>query len=313
MSQIHRSIANIVLDILHTRDIRITPASLRRDVREALPVVSERDIRSVLRDLVNSGALVYTNHFNTTHLELGQYGPRILSNRIVACPPNSRYHPTKTEVVVRLNDGTAFGAGDHPTSKLMLRGIKAMLAGVFKNRPFNGLRICDIGTGTGILALAAAALGVGYILAVDVDPLACREARENVRLNGFPGRIVISDALPEKDSQESFDMILANLRPPTLKALFAAMIGLSKSEAVWILSGFRAAEEGSVLSRLNGCKERVVWRETSHGWCATGLSFDIPAMAVREGHKEMAGHHPGSNVDRPVFGLSVGPSVNPYQ
>ena len=75
----------------------------------------------------------------------------------------------------------------------------------------------DIGTGTGVLAIAAALLGTGRVLALDIDPSARTEAAANVAANGLTGKIQITDT-PMDRVQGSFSLVLANLRPPTLSS-----------------------------------------------------------------------------------------------
>src|SRR5690606_26457499 len=99
-----------------------------------------------------------------------------VGERIVVVPSWLEYEAAPGDVVLQLDPGMAFGTGLHPTTQLCLRLLERYA------RP--GLRTLDIGTGSGILAIAAAKLGAGPILALDNDPVAVGVAAENTARNG---------------------------------------------------------------------------------------------------------------------------------
>jgi hypothetical protein len=99
-----------------------------------------------------------------------------VGRRLVVKPTWRDYTPQPDDLVIELDPGMAFGSGLHPTTRLCLEAMEDHL------RP--GATLLDVGTGSGILAIAAARLGASRVLALDTDPLAVRIARENVILNG---------------------------------------------------------------------------------------------------------------------------------
>ena len=147
---LNRKIRGYIVSILRDQYIRRTPSDLKRAVLDACPQASQSAFRSALRDLVSEGEIVYTNHFNTTHLELGHHRPFQISKRIFVIPASCTYKTSGCEVVIRLNDGTAFGVGDHPTTRMMVQGIDDTMAAFAGRLPAGKLNALDIGAGSGM-------------------------------------------------------------------------------------------------------------------------------------------------------------------
>jgi ribosomal protein L11 methyltransferase len=160
-----------------------------------------------------------------------------------------------------MRPGAAFGLGDHPTTRLAIRAMAEALAG---NVPESAL---DIGTGTGVLAIAAALLGARRVLAVDIDPCARAEAAANVAENELTARITVADTSIDR-IQGDFSMVSANLRPPTLSRLADRIGALSGADAVAVLSGFRPAEWPPLKRdyRISGWSP--FWGGIENGWMA---------------------------------------------
>ena len=136
-----------------------------------------------------------------------------------------------------LDPGMAFGTGTHPTTSLCLAALSDLLAA----RP--GARVLDVGTGSGLLAIAASKLGAGQVAGNDNDPIAVRVARENAALNGvalhFDERDVAAQAGP-------FDLVLANILANTLVALAPAIAAQLAPGGVVLLSGILTPQEDEV-------------------------------------------------------------------
>ncbi len=129
-----------------------------------------------------------------------------VGQRTVIVPAWRRHRRREDELIVRLDPGLAFGTGMHPTTQLCLRAIERQM------QP--GYRVLDVGTGSGILTIAAARAGAAKVLGVDNDPIAVNAAKENVRLNRLSRVIRIvegsADDVRPKPGQE-YDLVLANL------------------------------------------------------------------------------------------------------
>ena len=111
-----------------------------------------------------------------------------IGGRLVVRPSWEDYIPQADEVVIEIDPGMAFGTGTHGTTQLCLETIAELLN--YSDPPVNML---DVGTGSGILALGAAALGCPEIIANDIDPIACHVARENIEKNHYAEQVKISE------------------------------------------------------------------------------------------------------------------------
>ena len=115
------------------------------------------------------------------------YKPVRISNRLTIKPTWEDYEPEHAdEIVLELDPGMAFGTGTHPTTSLCLKTLEETVV--------PDIDVIDVGTGSGILAIAAAKLGARHVLALDLDPVAVSSATENVRLNGLQDRITVRES-----------------------------------------------------------------------------------------------------------------------
>lgn len=259
-----RSIKREILSLLEDQNLRYTPIDLERAVDSRLPGASKRTIRNHIKGLLNSGRLIYTQHFSTTHLEINYNRPFQVSDRIHLSPSNFNQPIDNEGIQIRLHDGSSFGAGDHPTTRMILRAMDH-LTGMAKRVPCQAL---DIGTGSGVLAIAAAALGVRHVEAVDIDPMACHEAIQNVALNGYAKSIKISQTPLDEFKGKIFDLILANLRPPTIRQMIPLLAELSNRNAIWVISGCRESEMDALLTLPPIEQGSLLWKECQGQWSA---------------------------------------------
>lgn len=150
--------------------------------------------------------------------------------RLVVAPSWREVALTPGEVLIRLDPGMAFGTGQHPTTASCLRALAAWM------RP--GLPVLDLGTGSGLLALAAARLGAGPVLALDTDPCACAAAAANCRRNGLAAAVrICCGSLDALAPRATFALIFANLTA-------AAHLDLLPALATHLAPGGRAALAG---------------------------------------------------------------------
>ena len=159
--------------------------------------------------------------------------------RFVVAPPWSEVPEGGDRVVIRVEPGMAFGTGTHETTRLCLAAIE---------KHFGGGSMLDVGTGTGVLAIAAAKLRPdARVEACDTDPLAVSVAEENARLNGVDGRIRFRVGSVD-DSTASADMVCANLTADVILPLLPALLGATCGRLV--LSGILATQAEQVCARL---------------------------------------------------------------
>jgi ribosomal protein L11 methyltransferase len=225
-----------------------------------------------LNELLSAGQIIYTQHFSTTHIEINYHRPFKVSDRIVLSPREYSWHSNDNkDIVIKLNDGSSFGMGDHPTTRMMLRGMDFILRTNHKNTSVDIHKVLDIGTGSGVLAIAAAALGVEQVEGIDIDPTACYEAKENVNMNGCADFVNISQSPLDAFYNQQFELLMVNLRPPTLLKLIPSMIEVSSSKVVWIISGCRKNEKGRIIDQLPQELTNIIWKEDQNNWSAFAL------------------------------------------
>ncbi|HEX8151122.1 MAG TPA: 50S ribosomal protein L11 methyltransferase [Pyrinomonadaceae bacterium] len=159
--------------------------------------------------------------------------------RFVVAPPWSEVGESGGRVVIRVEPGMAFGTGTHETTRLCLAAVE---------KHFRGGSFLDVGTGTGVLAIAAAKLDpAARVEACDTDPLAVSVAEENARLNGVAGRIEFRVGTVD-DTTASADLVCANLTADVILPLLPALLGATCGRLV--LSGILATQAPQVAARL---------------------------------------------------------------
>jgi ribosomal protein L11 methyltransferase len=169
------------------------------------------------------------------------YHPVHVAEGLVVAPTWSKYQASPGETVVWLDPGMAFGTGTHPSTVLCLRALAGLI------RP--GVSVLDLGTGSGVLAIAAALLGADRVVAVDVDPLAVRIARENVAQNGVADRVTVRHGeLPQllASGWQPVDVAVANLTADWLTELAGALAAALKGGGILVGSGVVASSHARV-------------------------------------------------------------------
>jgi ribosomal protein L11 methyltransferase len=249
---------------------RLCPADVLKALAGSSAPLRKR-VQSAIRALVAEGELAYTAELGRTFLEPSFDRAVRVSRRLVLCPPGRRYDPRPDEVLIRIAAGASFGAGRHPTTRLALRGIEFALETLRPAPgPDGGGGVLDVGTGTGVLAMAAVKLGMSRGVGIDLDPCAVSEARENVRLNGLGDQVEISDR-PLETIVEAFALAAANLRPPSLVELSAAISARVEPRGVLVVSGFRIDELAQVLSAYRNGDFTCAWEAAEDDWAGMVL------------------------------------------
>lgn len=165
--------------------------------------------------------------------------------------------PGAGEVLLRLDPGVAFGSGHHATTALCLELLQEHL------RP--GQHVLDVGTGTGILAIAAALLGAGEVVGVDVDPQAVDAARVNAADNGVPVQVLRGGV--ERGGAPA-DLVLANLLTPTLHHLAHELVAATAPGGLLVASGVAEERADGVAGALAAAGAALVERRDRDGWSA---------------------------------------------
>jgi len=163
--------------------------------------------------------------------------------------------PGKT--VIFLDPRSAFGTGGHGTTEGCLVALEKRIKG--------GETVLDVGTGTGILAIAARKLGADRVTAIDIDPAACSESVKNIALNGIDGGIDVIEGGIES-AKDRYDVIVANLRTPLLVDLMDRLTERLAGGGVAIFSGIMEMELHPFLAFLDGRRMETLEMERIGGW-----------------------------------------------
>jgi ribosomal protein L11 methyltransferase len=192
-------------------------------------------------------------------LWMKRFGPFRVGRRLLIVPPWKRESESgRTTIVVQ--PAQAFGTGHHPTTAGALRALESI---VLAHPPKS---ILDAGTGSGILAIAAALLGNrnAEMISIDIDPTALENARANAHLNGVEKSIRFS-SVPLASIHRHFDLIMANILSGTLIELAPHLRRIVAPGGRLILGGFLADEADEVLSHYRS-PLRCLSRKTHRGW-----------------------------------------------
>ncbi|SHK28412.1 ribosomal protein L11 methyltransferase [Selenomonas ruminantium] len=140
------------------------------------------------------------------------FHPEKVGGMIVIKPTWEDYEPSPDDIVIELDPGSAFGTGTHPTTAMCIRELETLVRG--------GMRVFDVGTGSGVLSVAAAKLGAADVTAMDYDKVAVEVAAENIRQNGVEDIVKtgVSDILKSFDGKA--DLIVANIIADIIIMLF---------------------------------------------------------------------------------------------
>ena len=188
-----------------------------------------------------------------------------LGRRLVIRPTWRRHRARPDDVVLALDPGMAFGTGLHPTTRLCLQALETFVAS--RDRGLADARVLDVGCGSGILAIAAAKLGAGTILAVDTDPIAVEATSANAERNGLSGRIEARlGTVPTNEAP--FDLVLANLIAGVLVPLAAALHYELRSGGTVLASGIFVDREAEVATAFRDAGLETVDRSVEGEWVA---------------------------------------------
>ena len=185
------------------------------------------------------------------------YHAMTLGRRLAICPSwKSIDEPGRA--VLRLDPGMAFGTGTHETTALCLVALDELVQG--------GERLLDIGTGSGILAIAALLLGAAKAEGVDIDPMCVRTAGENAALNGVSDRFVVEIGDLSDKASGQYDLITANIVANAIKQLAPQIPALLAPNGTFIASGIIDEREDEVAQAIRAAGLAVREIRRDNGW-----------------------------------------------
>jgi ribosomal protein L11 methyltransferase len=195
----------------------------------------------------------WKKHFRVDHV----------TPRLVIVPSWEPYTPAAGEVTLDLDPGRAFGTGSHASTRLCLRELDKIERRV--------ARFLDVGSGSGILSIAAAKLHPAATgVALDVDPIAVDAARENLERNGVSARVSVGDQ-PLEALDGVFDLVLANIQADVLEALAPSLAARVGGGGLAVLSGLLTPQTSGIAAIYARAGMEVV---------ATRVSVDDPEWSA---------------------------------
>jgi len=199
------------------------------------------------------------------------FKPLPVGNRLLIAPPWEHGPFPQARILIRIDPAMAFGTGHHATTRMCLQGLEALMDQWPEGR---GPLVLDVGTGTGILAIAAASLGARRVVAIDTDPEACDAARGNLTLHECADRVeLLCGGIDALEPVLRPDLTLANLDTRTLCPLFPTLGTLLGQGGRLIVGGILVEDEDKVTAALK-LSLRVLDRRVEEEWLCLILAAE---------------------------------------
>lgn len=255
-----------ILNILFQSDVKQTAQAYIKEIKSRYSL-SFSEAKKILQCLVDDQDISYQYLYGSTYVEKSFLKPIRISNHFILKPPRRNGNPIANDIEIMIEPGISFGSGRHPTTGLCLNAIDFCF---FENMgipfyPEQGYTGADIGTGSGVLAMAMCLAGLPACTAYEIDSVSICEARKNIALNNLSEKIeVIESGI--KAGGKIFSIICANLRYPTLADLSETIYSGLMENGIAVLSGFREWEKDLVLHIYTEKGFGCVWQRDDKKW-----------------------------------------------
>ena len=185
-----------------------------------------------------------------------------MTDNLTIIPDWSDYMPREGEHIIRIEPGIAFGTGDHPTTRLAIQAMAQYLT--------PDSTVFDVGTGSGIIALSAGALGAQSVTAFDLDETATANARNHVAMNQLESVVTVQTNNLLEGVAETASLIVANIITPILLRLLDDAYRCLEPKGVFIMSGIQEGEEQELINAANDVGFVNISTTSETGWiCIT--------------------------------------------
>ena len=210
------------------------------------------------------------------HAWKAYFWPQKIGSRMVVKPTWRKYQAAADDIVIELDPGMAFGTGTHPTTALCVNMIEKYLQ---RDDSF-----LDIGTGSGILMVAAAKLGAGKLCGIDKDEVAISVADQNLRLNRVdPKRYRLVNGHLASEIKETFGFVAANIYTHVILELLQNIAGLFEADGILVCSGIILENQHSVISEMERIGFEIFDRKVKEEWVA--IAGRMQQRAEGKGHE----------------------------
>ncbi|MCB0196951.1 MAG: 50S ribosomal protein L11 methyltransferase [Anaerolineae bacterium] len=183
-----------------------------------------------------------------------------IGQRFVIKPSWREYSPSAEDIVIEIDPGLAFGSGLHPTTQLCLK--------IFEEMDLHGQELFDVGTGSGVLSIAALKSGATIARAVDVDDVAVRVADENFERNGLMDRVETAVGSSTENGGRQWPLVVANILAHILIEIMPGLAAALSTDGQLILSGMIADQETDVTRAAQAHQLEIVERHSHEDWVA---------------------------------------------
>jgi ribosomal protein L11 methyltransferase len=203
------------------------------------------------------------------------YKPILIGERLLILPAWME-SPEPGRVAIKIDPGMAFGTGTHPTTQLCLELMEAYLD-LRGLKDLGGLKLIDVGCGSGILSIAALKLGADKALGVDIDEESILNSRENAMKNGVGDELILGVGSVQEILEGRFEikkapLVVANILAPVIVRLFeSGLADLVEADGALILSGILFGQEESVIEAGQAHGLHVSERRQMEDWVAMTL------------------------------------------
>ena len=185
-----------------------------------------------------------------------------INDRIVVKPEWENYDEQKSEILINIDPGMAFGTGTHETTKLCIE----LLDKYVKENHF----VYDVGTGSGILSILCSKLGAREVVAIDLDKVSISAAKQNVALNNLHNVKVLEGNLLDKKT-EKCDVIVANIIAEIIVDLIPDAVKVMKNDGIFIISGIIESKEDLINEKILENNLEIIERVSDNGWIAFAI------------------------------------------
>lgn len=186
------------------------------------------------------------------------YRPFELANRFIIKPSWVKLAPNPDKIIIEIDPQMAFGTGTHETTQLVLE--------LMREKVRTAERILDIGTGTGILSIAAAKIYDAQIFAFDNDPIATATAKENFKINNVADRIELYCANTVIIRDKKYDLILANITRSVIESLLSSISSALTSSGTAIFTGILIEEKDRFKEKLRQYSFKIICERELGEW-----------------------------------------------